>query len=120
MNDIYKILTENEWDEACLKGYIDTSLDQEDGFIHFSSARQLALTLQLYFKNEENLVLLQIDTSKLNEEIIFEEVNSKNRKGKFPHLYGKLSVNDVHKRWNIGRGAFKLPNDILATAEKNI
>ena len=71
MNDIYKILTENEWDEACLKGYIDTSLDQEDGFIHFSSARQLALTLQLYFKNEENLVLLQIDTSKLNEEIIF-------------------------------------------------
>lgn len=120
MSDIYKVLTENEWNEACLKGYIDTPLDQEDGFIHFSSARQLALTLQLYFKNEENLVLLQIDTSKLNEEIIFEEVNSKNRKGKFPHLYGKLSVNDVLDRWNIGRGAFKLPNDILATAEKNI
>ena len=48
MNDIYKVLTENEWNEACLKGYIDTPLDQEDGFIHFSSARQLALTCLLY------------------------------------------------------------------------
>ena len=43
MSDIYKVLTEKEWQAANLSGEIITSLDQKDGFIHFSTSKQLSL-----------------------------------------------------------------------------
>ena len=53
MNDIYKILTEDEWNQASKIGYVETALDKEDGFIHFSTSKQLPLTLKLYFKDSK-------------------------------------------------------------------
>ena len=50
MSKIYKILTEKEWKNSNLLGYVKTDLDDKDGFIHCSTAKQLALTLYLYFK----------------------------------------------------------------------
>ena len=56
MSKIYKILTEEEWQTSKSLGFINTDLDKEDGFIHCSTAKQLALTLHLYFKEEKSLV----------------------------------------------------------------
>ena len=67
MNDIYKILTEDEWSQAFTIGYVETALDKEDGFIHFSTSKQLPLTLKLYFKDSKKLILLQVDEEKINE-----------------------------------------------------
>ena len=53
MSKIYKILTDTEWKDANRFGYIKTDLDDKDGFIHCSTAKQLALTLHLYFKEEK-------------------------------------------------------------------
>ena len=50
MNSIYKVLTEEEWEHAISLGYVVTKLDNDDGFIHLSTSKQLALTLHLYFK----------------------------------------------------------------------
>ena len=61
MINIYKVLTEEEWQLSCSKGYVSTILDEQDGFIHFSSPKQLALTLYLYFKEHNKVVLLQIN-----------------------------------------------------------
>jgi len=60
MNDIYKILTEDEWNQASKIGYVETALDKEDGFIHFSTSKQLPLTLELYFKDFKELIFYKI------------------------------------------------------------
>ena len=41
MGNIYKVLTEEEWQLSYSSGYIMTDLDERDGFIHFSSSTQL-------------------------------------------------------------------------------
>ena len=51
MSSIYKVLTQEEWEHAISFGYVVTKLDNDDGFIHLSTSKQLALTLRLYFKN---------------------------------------------------------------------
>ena len=119
MNDIYKILTEDEWDQASKIGYVETALDKEDGFIHFSTSKQLPLTLKLYFKDSKKLILLQVDEEKIQDKIIYEESNSNDRVGKFPHLYDKFNINAVLNKWNITREAFSLPKEVLIEAEKN-
>ena len=70
MCDLYKVLTINEWNESFKSGHIETSLDNKDGFIHLSSSTQLALTLDLYFKSDNKVILLQIDKNKLNSPLI--------------------------------------------------
>ena len=44
---VYKVLTLGEWEEASKIGQIVTALDQQDGFVHLSSATQLNMTLSL-------------------------------------------------------------------------
>ena len=119
MNDIYKILTIEEWSEASKKGYVETALDKMDGFVHFSTSNQLPLTLELYFKDHKDLVLLQVNEDRLKDKIVYEEANSNERKGKFPHLYDKLNINDILNCWNIKREGFRLPKEVLIEAETN-
>ena len=76
MRYIYKVLSQAEWKEATSKGYLNTDLDVEDGFIHFSTSRQLALTIRNYFNQYEKIVLLQIETNKLKTGLVFEESSS--------------------------------------------
>ena len=45
MNNLYKVLTTQEWELANSKGFIITELDNKDGFVHLSSAGQLNMTL---------------------------------------------------------------------------
>ncbi len=47
-NEIYKVLTLDEWEQAQASGAIITELDKADGFIHLSTATQLNATLSLY------------------------------------------------------------------------
>ena len=116
MSDVYKVLTISEWDESLKSGLIEASLDKKDGFIHFSSSTQLPLTLNLYFKSDTKVMLLQIDEEKLNSPLIYEEAGG-DRKGKFPHLYDKLSVQSISKKWELNRNAFELPNEVLKYIE---
>jgi len=60
---VYKVLTIKEWEEASEMGQIVTELDQQDGFVHLSSATQLNMTLSLYFSDEEKVVLVEINES---------------------------------------------------------
>ena len=41
MSDIYKVLTEEEWQEANSSGEIITSLDQKDGLFTFPAQSNL-------------------------------------------------------------------------------
>ena len=118
MSDIYKVLTEEEWYAATTSGQITTSLDEEDGFVHFSTSKQLALTLHLYFKDQKKVVLLQINKENIKDNLVFEKANSERRTGTFPHLYGKLTTQDVINTWRLDRCGFELPKQVLVESEK--
>ncbi len=66
-NNVYKILTEDEWRKGKASSKILTKLDLKDGFVHLSKASQLTATLSLYFENEQRVVLLEINLSKIKK-----------------------------------------------------
>tara|TARA_B100000965_G_C19510336_1_gene721626 strand:+ start:40 stop:504 length:465 start_codon:yes stop_codon:yes gene_type:complete len=115
---VYKILTHDEWKVSKEKGFILTDLDTKDGFIHLSTAKQLAGTLFYYFEDYETLILVQFNSNELGKELVFEDPIPKgNRNGKFPHFYSKLDVEKISNYWEIKRGSFNLPEEVILDQE---
>ena len=85
---IYKIATRDEWAEAETKGRFDGApVDLADGFIHFSTAAQVKETAAKHFAGKADLLLVAIDTGKLDSPLKWEV----SRGGAlFPHLYAPL------------------------------
>ena len=116
--DIYKILTIEQWEKAQETGQVKVPLDEKDGFIHLSTATQLAATLSFFFEDCETLILLELKQQEFKETLIFEAPSPKDtRNSPFPHLYAPLNVAQISKVWEIERGAFLLPKEILLKAE---
>lgn len=90
---IFKILDKNEWAATQEMGEYSGSVDDlRDGFVHFSTASQLAETAAKHFAGRENLLLLGIETHVLGESLKWEA----SRGGQlFPHLYGSFAVEQV-------------------------
>jgi uncharacterized protein (DUF952 family) len=60
---IYKLLPAAEWEAAEAEGvYRGSEQDQRDGFIHLSTAAQIAETARKHFSGVPDLVLLAVDT----------------------------------------------------------
>jgi uncharacterized protein (DUF952 family) len=116
-NKVYKVLTLGEWEEASKIGQIVTALDQQDGFVHLSSATQLNMTLSLYFSKEEKIILLQINESDIIEGLTCEYADK--RGGEFAHFYGELSTDKILQSWHLDRSAFSLPEEVMLEAEQN-
>jgi uncharacterized protein (DUF952 family) len=65
---IYKLLTAAEWEAASAEGvYRGSEQDQRDGFIHLSTAAQIAETARKYFSGVPDLVVLAIDIEMLEK-----------------------------------------------------
>ena len=91
--NVYKILTEQEWLIAQEKGTLITILDKNDGFIHLSTAAQLAGTLSFFFAEYEKVFLLQLKQSTFKQNLIYETPYPEGKRtGLFPHLYSDLKV----------------------------
>lgn len=90
---IYKILPRSLLDEAGALGvFSGAGIDLVDGFIHFSTARQVHETAAKHFAGQKDLVLVAVDGTKLGDALIYEV----SRGGAlFPHLYGALDINAV-------------------------
>lgn len=90
MATIYKICTATEWHAAEHAGaYSGSAADHRDGFIHFSTAGQMAETAAKHFAGQRDLVLVSVDAVKLGDRLKWEP----SRGGAlFPHLYGTLSL----------------------------
>ena len=83
---IYKITTAAAFAPARLSGRFEgMPIDHQDGYMHFSTAAQLAETLRLHFAGEAGLLLLAVRTADLGDDLVWEP----SRGGAlFPHLYG--------------------------------
>ena len=65
---IYKLMTAAEWEAAWAEGvYRGSEQDQRDGFIHLSTAAQIAETARKHFSGVPDLVLLAVDTDMIEK-----------------------------------------------------
>jgi uncharacterized protein (DUF952 family) len=90
---IYKICPAELWRDAKRAGlFRGAPLDLRDGFIHFSTAGQVAETAAKHFAGAADQVLVAIDAALLGAALKWE----RSRGGDlFPHLYGALSLQAV-------------------------
>lgn len=92
---IYKICTASAWREAERHGvYRGSDDDSRDGFIHFSTAEQLAGTLSKHFSGQPALFLVAVECDDLGDALRWEEARAGSW---FPHLYGELDLVHVVK-----------------------
>lgn len=89
----YKIIDAADWDAAQVAGaYAGSAVDLADGYIHMSTADQLAETAQKHYAGRTGLVLLTVDLEALGPDLVWEP----SRGGAlFPHLYASLPVSAV-------------------------
>ena len=87
---IYKLVPAALWREAENAGrFTGSAADLRDGFIHFSTAAQLAETAAKHFAGQSDLLLVGADAARLGEALRWEP----SRGGAlFPHLYGALEL----------------------------
>ncbi len=87
---IYKISPRPAWDAAVQAGtFTGAPVDLADGFIHFSTAEQVAETAAKHFRGQGDLVLVAVDSAALGAQLKWEP----SRGGAlFPHLYAPFDV----------------------------
>lgn len=90
---IYHVINKTSWQEALQQGFYEAPSLATEGFIHLSTKDQVAGVLQRYYQNQTDLLLLQVDESKLTAELKYEIAPSVNEL--FPHLFGRLNLNAV-------------------------
>ena len=95
MHIIYKICPAFLWREAEKAGSFEGApVDIQDGYIHFSTAKQVRETAKKHFSGQDNLLLIAIDGDSLGQALPYEPSRGGDL---FPHLYAPLSLSAV--RW---------------------
>ena len=89
---IYHLALAAEWAAARGGYYAGTADDRRDGFIHFSTAAQVAESAARHRAGRADVVLVAVDVGALGDALRWE----KSRGGAlFPHLYGPLAPGAV-------------------------
>jgi uncharacterized protein (DUF952 family) len=96
----FKILTADQWAQFTADGaFAGAPIDISDGYIHMSTADQVAETLAKHFAGQDGLVIAEIDLSGFGDALKWEV----SRGGAlFPHLYAPLPLEAVIATRNAG------------------
>ena len=95
----YRVMDRKEWNNFKKeKKFYGNAFDLESGYIHLSTRSQIKDTIDQYFKDQKDLVILEICETKIKENIKW-EISTNNQL--FPHLYGFLELFDVKKVSNV-------------------
>jgi len=110
---IYKIFRRPEWDTFTAAGQTrGAPVDLADGYIHISTAAQVAETAARHFAGESDLVLVALDADALGADLRWEP----SRGGAlFPHLYRDLLLADVvwDKSLPLGAAGHIFPEGVI-------
>jgi uncharacterized protein (DUF952 family) len=109
---IYKILRAPEWAALQENGEtLGAPVDLADGFVHFSTAAQVAETAARHFAGQDGLILLGVDTGALGAALKWEVSRGGAR---FPHLYGALRLDHVARAQPLPLvdGAHRFPEEM--------
>ena len=90
---VYKICPRDLWHQAeALGRFTGAPVDRADGYIHFSTAAQVAETAARHFAAATDLVLVTVDADSLGAALRYEPSRGGDL---FPHLYGDLPLSAV-------------------------
>lgn len=110
---IYHITTKSQVDSLEESGFYIPKAYSIDGFIHCSTRCQIPDVLQRFYRDEQDLVLLKIDATRV-ESLIVEE-NLEGGSELFPHIYGKLSSDAIIDMYDLtysNHGHFVFPGEL--------
>ena len=97
MTLIYHIAEAADWERAQRDGQYTMSTRgrtlAEEGFIHASTASQVALVANAFYQGEPDLLLLVIDTERVGPELRYEQVPG--QPDPYPHIYGPLNLDAI-------------------------
>jgi hemoglobin len=111
---IFHLALRAEWQEALDSGgdyrrsTLGTTLEDE-GFIHCSFADQVRAIADLVYRGRADVVLLEIDPTRLTAEVRIENLQGGDQR--FPHIYGPLPLQAVVH-------AIDAPPDVGLSAER--
>jgi uncharacterized protein (DUF952 family) len=92
---IYHLANRPTWDAAQASGaYHGSPDDQRDGFIHFSTAAQVAGSAAKHRAGQPDLLLLRVDADTLGDALRWERSGSGDV---YPHLYAPLPTHVVRR-----------------------
>ena len=118
--NILHLTSRTDWKPALTLGaYRAASLDSE-GFIHCSRVDQILKVAETFYKGQSDLILLEIDPSRLKAELKWEPPAGGAPHGVvendlFPHIYGALNLDAVvavHALQINAEGFFQLPSTL--------
>lgn len=90
---IYKIFRAPEWAALVAAGQsAGAPVDLADGFIHFSTAAQLAATAGKHFAGADGLILAAVEADRLGPALKWEPARGG---ALFPHLYRALDLGEI-------------------------
>ncbi len=89
---IYHIADTNHWERAQVSQYYTHPSLQTEGYIHCSTRAQVEETANFYFADRDDILVIFIDTSRLEAELVYEEAT---RGGEYPHIYGAINISSV-------------------------
>jgi len=84
----YKILTAEQMGALEADRFEGAPIDVADGYVHLSTADQVAGTLDVHFAGREDLFLAAVDLEAAEDAVRWE---SSRGGALFPHLYGRLA-----------------------------
>jgi uncharacterized protein (DUF952 family) len=102
----YKILTAEQLRALEEDRFEGAPVDVADGYVHLSTAEQVAGTLDAHFPGGDDLYLAAVDLAKAGDAVRWEA----SRGGApFPHLYGRLTLDLVTASGPLRRDAGGVP-----------
>jgi uncharacterized protein (DUF952 family) len=110
---IFHITTRSDWEKARTAGSYQADTFAQEGFIHCSTHQQVLPVANRFYHGKQRLVLLAIDTEKLDALLIWE--NLEGGQENFPHIYGPVNLSAVLQAVNFEpdpNGSFNLPADL--------
>jgi len=93
---IYKVLTAGQLAEVESGGLMQAPVDLRDGYVHFSTSKQVQETLAKYFKGLKGCALVSVDGADFGPDLKWE----KSRGGDFfPHVYTEVREHHIRAIW---------------------
>ena len=93
---IYKILTADQLAAVEDGGAMQAPVDEADGYVHFSTSKQVQETLAKWFKGQKGCVLVSVDSRDFGVDLKWE----KSRGGDyFPHVYATVREYNISSIW---------------------
>jgi uncharacterized protein (DUF952 family) len=115
---VFHVTTRENWQQYATKSHYYNESLKTDGFIHCAKAEQLIQVLNSFFKGQENLVILEIDTLGLAEGSLKVEPPFETPMApiEFPHIYAEVPIEAITKSIEIDAekdGTFTLPDHLF-------